>query len=147
MKTVVTLLFLLISSLSISQGVTNTVYDRTSSGERRLHLSGTFVGSDTAYIQIYHEGIEVTSDIAIMTFTLSLGEYTTYLVKFTDTKKRVKTISIHELGDGLIEFYPPFEIDFNRVGNLLLIKSSAKKPHYVEYDVGMGRSKVGRNDE
>lgn len=138
----------IVSLVTIAQDITYTIYDRTPDfSSRRLNISGTFIGADTVYIQVYHEGNEITSDVAIMTFSITLGEFTTYLIKFTDSNHRVKTVAIHELGDGLIEFYPPLEIDFNRVGNLLLIKPSARKPYYIEYDVGMGRSKVGQNNE
>lgn len=125
-----------------------TVHRRTLPGEeRQLVLSGSFVGADTVYIQMYHDGELITDNFKVGTFTITLSEFDTYEIKFTDTQKRVKRISVHELGDNMIEFYPPREIDFERVGNIVLIKPDAKRYDFAELDAGDNRSQPKKRRE
>lgn len=124
---------------------TETKWERVDRPEdRRLVLSGKYVDADTVLVQIYHDGEEtVEPTITYGIFTITLSEFDSYDIKFTDTQKRVKRITVRELGDRMIEFYPPMEIDFDRIGNYVLIKPDAKLPDYAELDVGVNR-KVGK---
>ncbi len=119
---------------------TETKWERCNYGEERLFLTGKFLDADTVYIQVYHDGENAVDPIvAYGTFHMELGEFAQYEIVFTDTYNREKRISIHELGDRLIEWYPPMEIDFDRLGNYILIKPDAKLPQYAEIHVGMSR--------
>lgn len=124
---------------------TETKWERVERPEdRRLVLTGKYFDADTVLVQIYHDGeatVEPTPTYGI--FTITLSEFDSYDIKFTDTRGRIKRITIRELGDRMIEFYPPMEIDFDRVGNYVLIKPDAKLPNYAELDVGVNR-KVGK---
>jgi hypothetical protein len=110
-------------------------------GERSLLLTGLFSGADSVYVQVYHDGEELTSSVEFGTFTLTLGTFDYYVVKFTDARRRVKRLYIMELSDDMVEFFPPIEIDFDRTGNILLLKQSTGKPDWQEFDVGMSRKR------
>lgn len=137
------LAFLLLAPELYAQDVARTVSDRRP-GQRSLTLTGIFSGSDSAYVQLYHDGKELHAAMYVHTFTITLSEHDYYNLKFTDTKGRVKRIAIHELSDDMVEFYIPFEVDFDREGNVVLIKQSHGKPDWIEYDVGMSRPRRGR---
>lgn len=128
---------------TMAQDPTRTVSERKP-GQRTLVLNGTFVGADSAYGQVYHDGKEVLADYFVGTWALTFGTYDYYHIKFTDAKGRIKRISIHELSDDMVEFYPPIEVDFERMGNLVIIKQSHGKPDWIEYDVGMSRPRKAR---
>lgn len=134
---------LLLPALLPAQDLTRTVSERKP-GQRSLVLSGTFVGADSAYAQVYHDGKEVYADTFVGTWHFTFGTHDHYQIKFTDTEGRVKRIAIHELSDDMVEFYPPIEVDFERLGNIVLIKQSHGKPDWVEYDVGMSRPRKAR---
>lgn len=121
-----------------AQDWTRTTADRAE-GERRLVLSGTIAGADSAYLQVYHDGDELYENVIGRTWMLELGAHADYGLKFTDGQGRVKRIALHELSDDMVEFYPPIEVDFDRVGNLVLIKQSTGKPDWQEFDVGMSK--------
>lgn len=110
-------------------------------GVRALHLTGMVHDADSVYLQVYHDGEAVYDEVFGTTFSVTLQSYDDYVLTFTDARGRVKRVSIHELSDDLIEFYPPLEIDFNRVGNLVLVKPSCGKPGFEEIDVGMSRER------
>lgn len=129
---------LLATCTASAQDWTRTTAERVE-GERKLVLTGTFTGADSAYVQVYHDGKELFADVFFRTWTLTLGEYTSYNLKFTDTAGAVKRLAIHELSDDMVEFYPPMEIDFLRTGNMVLIKPSTGKPDWMEFDVGLSR--------
>jgi hypothetical protein len=134
------LALLLLPGLAPGQDLTRTVSERRP-GVRSLTLSGIFTGSDTAYMQVYHDGEELHSDVYVGTWTITLGACQWYMIKFTDGKGRVKRLAVHELSDDMVEFFPPIEIDFDREGNMVLIKQSHGKPDWVEYDVGLSRKR------
>ena len=122
------------------QDFARTVNQRVE-GERSLQLTGMLTGADTAYLQVYHDGDELYSASVFRTWSLPLGEQDYYVIKFTDGRRRVKYLYIMELSDDLVEFYPPIEIDFDRTGNLVLLKQSTGKPDWQEFDVGMSRKR------
>lgn len=132
------LALLLLPGLLPAQDLTRTVSERRP-GERGLYLTGVFSGSDSAYVQVYHDGRELLAEVMVHTWHLQLGGQEWYMVKFTDTRGRVKRLAVHELSDDLLEWYPPIEIDFDREGSLVLVKQSHGKPDWVEYDVGMSK--------
>ncbi len=136
----VTVLLMAISSTLSAQDWTRTESTRTY-GERRLVLQGTFADADTALVQVYHDGDELHSEVYARTWSLTLGGQDQYWIKFTDGQGRVKRIAIHELSDDLVEFYPVIEVDFERIGNLVLIKQSTGKPDWQEFDVGLSRKR------
>lgn len=107
--------------------------------ERALQIGGYFTGEDSAYVQVYHDGKELKEEFRVHTWELSLGMYEHYVIKFTDPQGRVKRLYIIELSDDLLEFVVPLEIDFDVVGNLLLVKQRDGKPDFLEFDVGMSR--------
>jgi hypothetical protein len=137
------LTILLLPALAPAQDIARTVSERKP-GARALVLNGSFAGSDSAYVQVYHDGKEIFADFFVGTWTLTFSSHDYYNIKFTDSKGRVKRIAIHELSDDLIEFYPPIEVDFDRLGNIVLIKQSQGKPDWIEYDVGMSRPRKAR---
>lgn len=132
------LLFVLLSTFSVAQDWTRTTTQRAE-GERKFVVTGVFTGADTVLVQVYHDGKELHSEAYAGTFMLEFGTYRYYVVKFTDVLLRVKYLYILELSDDLIEFYPPIEIDFERQGNMALIKPTNQKPDWQEFDVGLGR--------
>lgn len=134
------MVLLLLTGTVSAQDWTRTTTSRTY-GVRQFVLNGTFTGSDTALVQVYHDGLELHSEPHARTFSLTLGEHDQYWVKFTDGKGRVKRIALHELSDDMVEFYPPIEVDFERAGNLVLIKQSTGKPDWQEFDVGLSRKR------
>lgn len=121
-----------------AQDWTRTTAERVE-GERRLMLTGTIAGADSAYLQVYHDGEELYDAVIGRTWSLELGAYAEYTIKFTDGAGNVKRLAIHELSDDLVEFYPPMEVDFLRTGNMVLIKQSTGKPDWMEFDVGLSR--------
>lgn len=133
--------YLLLALLVACTPTQRTVLTETqhAPGQRALHLSGLFQDADSVYVQVYSDGQPVGEDVFVGTFQLTLSAYDDYVIVFTDARGRVKRVSIHELSDDLIEFYPPLEIDFGRTGNLVLIKQSTGKPDFQEIDVGMSR--------
>lgn len=133
-------LSLTVLASAAAQDHTRTLAQRTEA-ERSLVLHGLFQGADTALVQVYHDGEELMAEPFVGTWNLTLGAYEHYVVKFTDARRRVKRLYIVELSDDLIEFYPPVEIDFDRVGNLLLLKQSTGKPDWQEFDVGLSRQR------
>ncbi len=138
-KGITLLLLLLHLPLPLAaQDFTRTLAQRTT-GERTLQLGGLFQGADTVLVQVYHDGRELSAEPQVGTFSLTLGEFDYYVVKFTDGQRRVKRLYIVELSDDMVEFYPPLEIDFDRVGNMLLLKRSTGKPDWQEFDVGLSR--------
>ena len=138
MRKLLIALVLLLPVTIAAQDITRTVNERKP-GARTLVLGGIFTGSDSAYVQVYHDGKELFSDFFVGTWTFTLGTHDWYMIKFTDARGRVKRIAIHELSDDMVEFYPPVEIDFDRMGNMVLIKQSHGKPDWLEFDVGMSR--------
>lgn len=134
---------LLCAGMLPAQDLTRTVSERKP-GQRTLVLSGIFAGSDSAYAQVYHDGREIFADMFIGTWNFTLGGQDYYNIKFTDSQGRVKRIAVHELSDDLVEFYPPIEVDFDRLGNIVLIKQSHGKPDWMEYDVGLSRPRKAR---
>jgi hypothetical protein len=108
-------------------------------GERQLNLQGFFRDTDTAYVQVYHDGELVHEEVRIYTWALSLGTYENYTIKFTDQFHRVKRLYVIELSDNQIEFVPPIELDFGTAGNLVLLKQRDGKPDFLLFDVGMSR--------
>lgn len=134
---------LLLSAGAHAQDWTRTTAARTE-GERRLVLQGTLVGADTALLQVYHDGDELHSDVYVRTWSLTLGAEDQYWIKFTDGRGRVKRIALHELSDDMVEFYPPIEVDFDRAGNMVLLKQSTGKPDWQEFDVGLSRQRKRR---
>ena len=114
--------------------------NRTDDGSRALILSGTFVNADSVYIQIYHEGELTKESTAYKVFTITLREFNTYDIKFTDINHRSKSIYIRELADVWEEFVPAFEIDFDVVGNITLVKTNVRRPNFIEFETGLGRS-------
>jgi|GEM_PF-6799824 hypothetical protein len=131
---------LLVATPLCAQDWTRTMVERKP-GERKLVLTGILTGADTAYLQVYHDGDELLDEVVAGTWHLELGAYTTYELKFTDMLGRVKRLSVHELSDDMVEFYPPLEVDFDRQGNLVLLKPSNGKPDWLEYDVGLSRKR------
>lgn len=131
---------LLCSLPALAQDYTRTMNQRTQ-GERTLQLTGLFVGCDTALVQVYHDGEVLNEEVAIRTFSMSLGTFDYYVVKFTSADRRVKRVYILELSDDMVEFYPPIEVDFDRIGNIVLLKQSTGKPDWQEFDVGMSRKR------
>jgi hypothetical protein len=123
-----------------AQDYTRTLSQKQTN-ERSLLLTGLFSGADSVYVQVYHDGEELTSSVEFGTFTLTLGTFDYYVVKFTDARRRVKRLYIMELSDDMVEFFPPLEIDFDRTGNILLLKQSTGKPDWQEFDVGMSRKR------
>jgi hypothetical protein len=123
-----------------AQDYTRTLSQKQTN-ERSLLLTGLFSGADSVYVQVYHDGEELTSSVEIGTFTLTLGTFDYYVVKFTDARRRTKRLYIVELSDDMVEFFPPLEIDFDRTGNILLLKQSTGKPDWQEFDVGMSRKR------
>lgn len=121
-----------------AQTTVETLSERTP-GQRQLVLAGILSGSDSAYVQVYHDGEELMADVFVTTWTLTLASFDWYVIKFTDGRHRVKLLFVAELSDDLTEFYPPIEIDFDREGDLALIKKSHRKPQWLEIDVGMSR--------
>jgi len=115
----------------------------TPDGSTVLELRGLFSGSDTVFVQVFHDGEELTPEreVRIYSWALTLGEYDYYDIKFTDEQGRVKYLSIHELCDGVIEYVPEIIIDFDRTGNLLLFKPSDGKPDFLQLDAGLSRRK------
>jgi hypothetical protein len=142
MKTLL-LSLLLLPGLAPAQDMARTLSERRP-GQRSLTLTGMFSGCDSAYVQLYHDGRELHADMYVGTFSITLSQHDYYNIKFTDTHGRVKRIAVHELSDGMVEFYIPLEIDFEREGNLVLLKQSHGKPDWMEYDVGMSRPRKGR---
>lgn len=138
MRALLPLVFVLLATFAHGQDWTRTTTQRAE-GERKLVITGVFTGADTVLIQIYHDGKELHSDVYAGTFMLEFGTYRYYVVKFTDAQLRVKYLYILELSDDLVEFYPPVEIDFDRQGNMALIKPTNQKPDWQEFDVGLGR--------
>jgi hypothetical protein len=139
------LLFLALCTAATCTTLYGQDYTRTLSqkaeGERSLVINGLFSGADSVYVQVYHDGEELTSSVEFGTFTLTLGTFDYYVVKFTDARRRVKRLYIVELSDDMVEFFPPLEIDFDRTGNILLLKQSTGKPDWQEFDVGMSRKR------
>ena len=133
-------LLLTVPDSAIAQDFTRTLSQKAE-GERSLVLNGIFSGADSVYVQVYHDGEELTSSVELGTFSLTLGTYDYYVVKFTDAQRRVKRLYIVELSDDMVEFFPPLEVDFDRVGNILLLKQSTGKPDWQEFDVGMSRKR------
>ena len=123
---------------AMGQDYTRTLCEKTA-GQRSLVLQGIFQSADSVYVQVYHDGLELNSSMEVGTFTMTLGTYDYYVLKFTDIDHRTKRIYIMELSDDMIEFYPPVEIDFDRTGNIVLLKQSTGKPDWQEFDVGMSR--------
>jgi hypothetical protein len=137
------LILLLLPLCATAQDPTRAVSERRM-GQRTLVLTGSFAGSDSAYAQVYHDGREIFADMFVGTFSFTLGTHDYYNIKFTDGKGRIKRIAIHELSDDMIEFYVPIEVDFDRLGNIVLIKQSHGKPDWIEFDVGMSRPRKAR---
>lgn len=135
------LLPLLLAACTHAQDITRTTTERIH-GRRELMMTGLFVDADTVLVQVYHDGKELLSEPFTNTFSLALGTFTSYEIKFTDTRHRVKRLSLHELSDDMLEFYPPIEVDFSRQGNMVLIKQSNGKPDWIEFDVGLGRKRT-----
>lgn len=131
-------LLLLLPLASPAQERVNTLSDRRP-GQRQLVLTGTVTGADSAYLQVYSDGDELLDDVVTGTWTLTLGDRDWYVLQFTDAAGRVKRIHVAELSEDLVEFYPAIEVDFDREGNLALMKPSHRKPGWVEYDIGMSR--------
>ena len=123
-----------------AQDYIRTINERTE-GQRCLVLNGIFSGADSAYVQVYHDADELTSSVEVNTFSLTLGTYDHYIIKFTDQQRRVKYVYLIELSDNLTEFIPPIEVDFDRTGNIVLLKQSTGKPDFQEFDVGMSRKR------
>jgi len=119
---------------------------RTYDGTRALVLTGTFVNVDSVFVQVYHDGEPTAENVAHKTFTITLKEFDTYEIKFTDADRRVKRISIQELADGWIEFYPSIEMDFELSGNLALVKTNVLRPDFIEFDTGIGRKRTIHGD-
>lgn len=140
MRTLTTSLFLLLATMAGAQVPVFTESERAP-GRRALQLHGFFQDADSAYMQVYHDGEAIYDEVFGNTFQVTLQSYDDYTITFTDARQRVKRISIHELSDDMIEFYPPLEIDFSREGNLVLIKASNGKPDFLEFDVGMSRKR------
>jgi hypothetical protein len=137
------LILLLLPLCAAAQDPTRSVSERRM-GQRTLVLTGSFAGNDSAYAQVYHDGREIFADMFVATFSFTLGTHDYYNIKFTDSKGRIKRIAIHELSDDMIEFYVPIEVDFDRLGNIVLIKQSHGKPDWIEFDVGMSRPRKAR---
>lgn len=134
------LLLALLLPVAFGQDMTRTLSQRTQ-GERTLQLTGLFQGADTVLVQVYHDGEVLSDQVAVRTFSLTLGTFDYYVIKFTTADRRTKRVYILELSDDMVEFYPPIEVDFDRTGNLVLIKQSSGKPDWLEYDVGMSRKR------
>ncbi len=111
-------------------------------GERSLVLTGSFQGTDTALVQVYHDGMELSAEPFVRTWALTLGTYEYYVVKFSTSDHRVKRLYIMELGDDMVEFYPPIDVDFDVAGNLVIIKQRTGKANWQEFDVGMSRKRT-----
>lgn len=123
-----------------AQDFSYTTFERTE-GQRTLKLTGILVGVDSAYLQLYHDGDALLETVVVNTWDLTLGTFDYYVAVFTDQRGREKRIYIIELSDDLVEFYPPVEVDFDRRGNLLLLKQSDGKPHWQEFDTGLSRKR------
>lgn len=123
-----------------AQDFTYTTFERAE-GQRTLKLTGILVGTDSAYLQLYHDGDALLETVVVNTWDLTLGTFDYYVAVFTDGRGREKRIYIIELSDDLVEFYPPVEVDFDRRGNLLLLKQSDGKPHWQEFDTGLSRKR------
>jgi len=111
-------------------------------GTRSLELRGLFVGADTVLVQVYHDSDVLYEDVRTHTWSLTLGTYDWYSIKFTAQGGSEKYLHIHELCDGAIEYVPEIVIDFNRTGNLILYKPSDGKPDFLQLDVGLSRRAV-----
>ena len=144
MKTILPLLLLVACTTPaplVQQPPVITETEPSPDGTRSLHLQGFFRDADTVFMQVYHDGDVLAEEVRLFTWALTLGEHPWYVVKFTDTMHRVKYLSVFELSDRTIEFVPPIEIDFDRTGNILLVKPSDGKPDFLQIDVGMSRKR------
>lgn len=129
---------MLLPLLAGAQERVATLSERTP-GQRQLVLTGTLAGADSAYLQVYSEGDELMGEVVVTTWTLTLSDRDWYVLQFTDAAGRIKRIHIAELSEDLVEFYPAIEVDFDREGNLALLKPSHRKPGWLEMDLGMSR--------
>lgn len=115
---------------------TETAY---AEGRQRLQVSGKFIESDTVFVQVYHDGKELSSGLFVSSFTVVVDNADYCILKFTDRLRRVKRVSFFEISDDMVEFVPPFEVNFKRAGNLVYVKTSVGRPDFQEFDTGTSR--------
>lgn len=132
---------LLLPALASAQVPMEVVADRRP-GERSLMITGMLTGADSAYLQVYHDEMELHADIYVHTFSITLGTYDWYMLRFTDPDGRVKRVAIHGISDDMVQFLPPIEVDFDREGDLVLVQPSARKPMWLELDTRLSRRRT-----
>ena len=137
MKTL--LLFLLLSVTANAQQLLESDVE-VRKGVRSLTVQGFFRGADTVLVQVYHDSDVLGDTLMLRTWSLPLGAFESYWIKFSAGPHRVKRLYILELSDDQIEFLPPIEVDFDVPGNLVLIKPRDRQPDFMLFDVGMSRN-------
>lgn len=135
MRVVILILCFLLSFSGIAQ-VEAAEYGRGS----LLMLSGAFIGADTVFIEVYH-GVETSAKMTkINGYTIELVQHDHYTIKFTDTKGRTKIMFIPCVGQDVIESVG-VDVDFRKVGDLVLLKENARREGFDLLDAGLQRKR------
>lgn len=142
MRTLLLLLFLPLFLPSQAQDIPFiTEAIESGDGSRSLHLRGTFKAADSVFVQVYHDDDALYGEPAYGFWELTLSEYNWYAIKFTNTRKQVKYLWVMELSDDQHEFVDPIVVDFNRDCNLILRKTSNRRPDFMLEETGLGRER------
>jgi hypothetical protein len=110
-------------------------------GVRQLHLQGVFTDADSVLVQVYHDSDVLLEEVQYNGWSLTLGSFHSYTVKFTDAQQRVKRLYIQELSDDQVELVQGIEVDFSVVGNLALLKERDRQPDFLLFNVGTSRKR------
>lgn len=107
----------------------------------KLTLTGEFIDADTVQIRVYHDNKMVAESQEVYSYAIELMEYKSYVIVFNDSKGREKRLWIPYTGDNLVEIAPPIDVEFNALGDLVIVKENARKKGFDLYDVGLFRKK------
>lgn len=110
-------------------------------GVRQLHLQGVFTDADSVLVQVYHDSDVLLEEVQYNGWSLTLGSFHSYTVKFTDAQRREKRLYILELSDDQVELVQGIEVDFSVVGNLALLKERDRQPDFLLFNVGTSRKR------
>lgn len=110
-------------------------------GQRQLHLQGVFTDADSVLVQVYHDSDVLLEEVQYHGWSLTLGAYESYWVKFTDEQQRVKRLFIGELSDDQVELVQAIEVDFSVVGNLAMLKERDRQPDFLLFNIGTSRKR------